>query len=183
MHGNVKVGKVQGPDGHYDIRFNTKTATFSVGLPGKTVEGKDFEKLKADAEAWLSGSRDLDWSPVIAVKIEDYLGSDRSIVLGFERYFRAERQDEIYWKYFHTKGDMKSEAKGTPGENSRGPDHDAQILEYSPERWKAIRAFGDLLESLNARLRSEFGKDFTKFLDSVVEHGIESVISFKRGKP
>lgn len=185
MHGNVKITTIHGPDGvRHEVRFNAKTAFFTVHLPGKAIEGPDFKAVMADAEAWLSGGQGLDWKPLIAAKLVDYREKNHSIVLDFERYYRAERSDgEVYWKYFQAKGDNEDETKGKPGENSRGPDADAKILVYTPERWKALRSIGQFFEKLNERLKREFESDFEAFLDSLVGYGVESLIDLKRRKP
>lgn len=192
-----KIDEIVGPDGtKHPIHCNLETGVFTVKIldgDKRTLErfdGKDLEKVRADATEWIRGNTELDWKPILVIRSERgarweaYKGSERSIDLEYERVFRATRKDKSFvYKEFDKPPDPKwpahfieaddDEVDGVPGkEIRRSWGDDSKILDYTPERWSALRMISVMIRTLNERIHGliEAGT-FEGLLETLAQNG------------
>jgi hypothetical protein len=155
------------------IRCNTETGEFMAEIPNPEYpsqslakfSGKDLNKVKAEAVAWLKDNATLQWEAIIVVNgASRWKGvresSDNSLNLHYRRAYRAKRRDGSFlWKEFSLDGENESdddEVKGKPGRTTSGPGigEDSVVLPYTSERWSALRMISLLIKHINERLHA-----------------------------
>lgn len=195
-----KIDEIVGPDGsRHPIQCNLGTGVFIVKIldGNKTVlqrfDGKDLEKVRADATEWIRGNVALEWLPILVISSErgcwnnsdNYEGSEGSIDLDYERYFRAIRKDGgVVYKEFakpldpkdpthHLVHARKDDMDCVPGKEVRCLWGDeSKVLEYTQERWSALRMISVMIRSLNERIHGLIeGGTFDAFLLTLVKKG------------
>jgi hypothetical protein len=155
---------------------------------GKTWEGKDLEKIRADVSEWHRAMNQLKWEPVIVIQECGHSNQKAVLDQGFTRMMRARKMNGkgYEWRYWPvTKPEEKEEGGQRIGSGSFVNDHDLDvyppgamssepfttrsdetppvILEYTPERWTALLTLVEMEKALHARFRE------------IVEHGAEEV--------
>jgi len=198
-----KIDEIAGPDGTlHPIRCDLATGKFSIvfadasGVTVHRIDGKDLEKVREEAVAWLKETSTLKWEPVILMRCgynrsswQTYVGSEKSIDLEYTRYFRAARKNgEAIWKEFAKSPspsypDIFNEAddddvEGVPGKDCRaGWISESKVIPYTPARWSSLRTISVMIKTLNERIHGLVeGDKMEALLESIAAKGAPALL-------
>jgi len=200
VRGWRKIDEIEGPNREkIEIRCNLASGVFMAEIPDpnnprrsslEKFEGKNLEKVKADAIGWLKGNEKVVWEAIIILRgatkwrgVRD--ASDSSLDLHYGRFFRAKRPDGDYlWKDFKEKDngkkDSDDEVEGVPGELNKFAPHtgeDSLVLPYTPERWSALRMISLLIKQLNERINALFDQGgLDNMLTTIADRGARALL-------
>jgi hypothetical protein len=168
--GGFKFDELDCPDGSkLPIKLNREGGEFFIEIEGEdSFRGKDLEDVKRRTLAWLNENRALKWKPMISIEFDERSAGFRSghkINLEYHRAFVAtDSKGKTIVSYFDEitpPGDNETERadllEGNPGRRDSDwryrPDEGRVVLDYTPERWSALRLITRAIEDIEAKLR------------------------------
>jgi len=145
----------------FPIRVDSYSGTFEIDLgenyDNKTFIGKDVEKLRGEAYAYLRDVTAGQWKPFIIVEHDSSgIQSKHKIYFEYRRLFRLEKDDGTFlWKKWNGPDDSH---EGSPGGSSFGPDRDDQYrntrcLPYSKETWNGLLEITKAIETVDKKIK------------------------------
>jgi hypothetical protein len=197
QRGVVEVDTFKLYDRVYQIYLNKKTGEFTIEIsPEHAVSGKDLETVRKEATAFIESLHKLEFKPVIYIEHSHDFGtlkpSDDRLDFEYKRYFRAvDRTGKAIWRRFQEEGDIPEDdsdnnwldaLEGKPGEVMFEPSGSSGdktvILDYTPERWKALRRISKAMMVLNRRLEEIVKpKVIETFLDDITKRGLSGLLA------
>lgn len=145
----------------FPIRVDVHSGAFEIALgpnyDNKTFDGKELEKLRSDAWAYLRDVTAGKWEPFVVVEHNSNgIQHDHQIYFEYRRLFRLKKTDgTLLWKTWVGADESHD---GTPGNSSYGPDVEdedkhVKCLPYSKEVWNGLLAITKAIESVDRKIK------------------------------
>lgn len=146
----------------FPIRVDAYEGTFEIALgenyDEKTFNGKDVEKLRNDAWAYLRDVTAGKWEPFVIIEHnEQGIQYEHRVYFEYKRVFRLKKPDgTLLWKNWVGSDDAH---EGTPGQSALGPDLEnedehVRCLPYSKEVWNGLLAITAAIEAVDRKIRA-----------------------------
>lgn len=145
----------------FPVRVDAYSGMFAIELgetyDNKIFKGKDVEKVRGEAFAYLRDVTVGKWEPYIVVE-HDTSGfqHDHAIYFEYRRMFRLKKADgALLWKDWIGAAE---EHKGEPGRSSHGPNTDDEYtvekcLPYSKEAWDGLLAITAAVKAVDKKIK------------------------------
>jgi hypothetical protein len=182
----IDTFEVEGATLH--VHCDMESGEFRIEVDREMFRGKNLADVRAKAVAHVQNKMRANFKPVIMVEKHDggFDGNkEERLCLKYERYFRAEIDDKFLWKVWNldakssqpdedrTDGKPSAGLVGFPGWRS-----DATFLDYTPERWLALRSISKAMAELNKRLIAATKPDkCADFLAGIAQRGVERLMA------
>ena len=171
-----------------EVHCEMETGKFRIEVDNKVFEGSNLSDVRTKATTYVSEKKRADFKPVILVQAHGGFDNDEDrLVLRYERFFRANGDNEgkTLWKAWNFEGERKGkDADRTDGKpsynliNFPGWRSDATFIEYTPERWLALRSISKAMAELNKRLKEAIKPNkCEEFLASIHQRGVERLMA------
>jgi hypothetical protein len=145
----------------FPIRVDIHSGKFEIALGDnydkKTFDGKELEKLRSDAWAYLRDVTAGKWEPYVIVEHNNQgIQHDHQIYFEYRRVFRLKKADAtLLWK---TWIGADGTHEGAPGNSCYGPDIEdedkhVKCLPYSKEVWAGLLAITAAIEAVDKKIR------------------------------
>jgi hypothetical protein len=195
--GVVIIDTIKRHDQEIPIRLDKESGEFQVEVGGHSFCGKDLGQVRQQAIDLLDETNVISFEPVIVVAyVESNTGhgpDEESIEFQYERYYRGKmKSGKEFWKTFVAKNEIDDEdhvegqrwkdvVGGRPGEATSVPwilrETANDVMEYTPERWTALRQVSRAVAEINRRLHQIVKEGRTEdFLANISRHGTAGLL-------
>ncbi len=193
--GGFKFDEIKAEDGtKIPIKLDKDSGVFSIEVSkGERIQGTELDDVKRRALAWLAENRALDWKPRIAIAFEGRSGwrAGHSISLEYARGFvavdargsgTAAAWDEIAETDEERELNKLDTLRGKPGRRDSDwkfrAGENRVVLEYTPERWSALRLITRAIESIEEKLQAFLSEEkAAATLAAIAQAGVANLLA------
>jgi hypothetical protein len=151
----------------FDIYCDLNSGEFRIEVDHEVFRGKSLPNVKAKAVVRITERNGGQWKPVILVRGREFYSDEREeceLMLSYNRMFRAVQanSENVYWKPWYctskdgaSVGNDEDCVTGTPGPDCCRTPMDlgsSTVLDYTPEKWLALRSISKAMRELNLRI-------------------------------